>query len=80
MNKKVSLSQFGNELEKILAEYQQEAFEVRQKAVQAGAEVFKAAMEAAEADKRRNTIGGTLPPFNFEIGRASCRERVYDSV
>lgn len=47
MTKKVELKDIPEELEKLLSEFLRSSFDVRQKAVQAGAEVFKTAIENA---------------------------------
>lgn len=46
MAKMTTLEQLPNVLDEMLAEFQQEAYETRQKAIQAGAEVLKSALEA----------------------------------
>lgn len=45
MSKMTTLAQLPSVLDEMLAEFQQEQFDVRQEAVQAGADVLKAALE-----------------------------------
>ncbi|MBQ7978119.1 MAG: HK97 gp10 family phage protein [Clostridia bacterium] len=46
-NKNISIEQISGELDKIFADFMHSSFEQRQQAIQAGAEVFKNAVESA---------------------------------
>lgn len=65
MSKYTSIDQFSDVLDQMLAEYEKASFDVRQQAVQAGAETLKAALE--EATPRSGEAGAAHMADSWEI-------------
>ena len=71
---KIALEDMPDALTEILTDFQRSSFDVRQNAVQAGAEVFKSAVEQATP---RDTNGGLLGNQN-KIQRSPIRRQHKD--